>query len=204
MAHGDGAPGAAVAAPVAVVAHGEDVTFWNREWFALRELPAELPEREFVVRKSLVIGQEVGGAERGKIVARTGTGHTLGVSAVFDRGAVDVERAILRLDGVAADSDDSFDEVPGFVVRWNEYEHIASRGFVQVEEFDVRARDADAVDELADEDSVSHEQGVFHGAGGDLVRLDDEGAHESEDEYDGDYDGAEVFPCGNALESTPS
>ena len=104
----------------------------------------------------------------------------------MDRDAVDVERAALRLDGVAADRDDPFDEVPGFLVRGNEYEHIASRGFVHVEEFDVCPRDADAVDKLADEDAVSHKQGVFHGAGGDLVRLDDKGTHEAEDEYDGD------------------
>ena len=57
---------------------------------------------------------------------------------------------------------------------------------MHVEEFDVCPRDADAVDEVADEDAVSHEQGVFHGAGGDLVRLDDKGTHETEDEYDGD------------------
>ena len=129
---------------------------------------------------------------------RTAVPHTLGVGAVFDRNAVDVERAALRLDGVAADRDDPFDEVPGFLVRGNEYEHISSRGFVHVKEFDVCARDADAVDEVADEDAVSHEQGVFHGAGGNLERLDDKGTHEAEDEYDGDYDGAEVFPCGGA------
>ena len=126
----------------------------------------------------------------------------LGVSAVLDRGAVDVERATFCLDGVAADRDDPFDEVPGFLVRWNEYEHIASCGFVHVEEFDVGTRDADAVDEVADEDTVSHEQGVFHGAGGDLERLDDKGTHEAEYKHDGDYDGAEVFPCSGALEST--
>ena len=202
MAHGDGAPGAAVAAQVAIVAHGEDVTFGNREGVAFRELRVELPGREFVVRKSVVIRQEVGGAEGGKVVARTAVPHTLGVSAVLNSDAVHVKRAALCLDGVAADSDDPFDEVPGFLVRWNEYEHTSSRGFVQVEEFDVRARDADAVDEVADEDAVSHKQGVFHGAGGDLVRLDDKGTHEAEDKYDGDSDGAEVGPCGGALEST--
>ncbi len=179
LAHGDGAPGATVAAVVAIVAHGEDMTFWNREGVALRELGVELPGRELVVRKSLVIGQEVGGAEWGKVVGRAVVPDTLGVSAVLDRDA-------LCLDGVAADGDDPFDEVPGFVVRGNEYEHVSSRWFVQIEEFDVCPRDADAVDELADEDAVSHEQGVFHGSGGDLVRLDDKGAHEAEDEYDGD------------------
>ena len=186
MAHGDGAPGAAVAAQVAVVAHGEDVTFGNREGVAFRELRVELPGREFVVRKSVVIGQEVGGAERGKVVGRAVATDTLGVGAVFDRNAVHVERAAFRLDGVAPDGDDPFDEVPGFVVRGNEHEHIASRGFVQVEEFDVCPRDADAVNKLANEDTVSHKQGVFHGAGGDLERLDDKGTHESKDECDGD------------------
>lgn len=131
-------------------------------------------------------------------MGRTVVPHTLRVGAVLDRDAVDVERAALRLDGVAADGDDPFDEVPGFLVRGNEYEHIASGGLMHVEEFDIRARDADAIDELADEDAVSHKQGVFHGAGGDLVRLDDKGAHEAEDEYDGYYDGAEMLPCGGA------
>lgn len=186
LAHGDGAPGAAVAAQVAIVAHGEDVSFRYRERVASRELRAELIAGEFVVRKSLVIGQEMGGAEGGKVVGRTVVPHMLGVSAVFDRDAVHVERATLCLDGVAADRDDPFDEVPGFLVRWNEHEHVSSGGFMHIEEFDVCPRDADAVDELADEDTVSYEQGVFHGAGGDLERLDDKGAHESKDEYDGD------------------
>ena len=186
MAHGDGAPDAAVAAQVAIVAHGENVTFRNREGVAIRELRVELPGREFVVRKGFILGQEVGGAERWKVVGRTAVPYTLGVGAVFDRGAVDVERATLRLDGVAADRDDPFDEVPGFLVRWNEHEHVSSGGFMHIEEFDVCPRDADAVDELADEDTVSYEQGVFHEAGGDLERLDDKGAHESKDEYDGD------------------
>lgn len=184
MAHGNGAPGAAVAALVSIVAHGEDMPFRNLEGFAIRELRAELPGREFVVRESLVLGQEAGSAEGRKIVASTGVvGRALCVGAVFDGYAVDVERATLCLDGVAADGDDAFDEVPGFFVKRNEDEHIASRGFVHVEEFNVRPRDADAVDKLADEDAISDEQGVFHGAGGDLERLDDEGTHESDDKY---------------------
>lgn len=158
MAHGYGAPGAAVAALIAIVAHGEDVPFRNLEGFALRKFRVELPGREFVVRKSVVSGQEVGGAEGGKIVLRaTVAGCTLCVGAVFDGYAVDVERAILCLNGVAADGDDAFDEVPGFLVKRNEDKHIASRGFVHVEEFDVGARDADAVDKLADKDAISDE-----------------------------------------------
>ena len=186
LAHGDGAPGAAVAAPVAIIAHGEDMSLWNREGVAVRELRVELPGRELVVRKSVVLGSSWGARKGGKVVRSTAVPHTLGVGAVLDCGAVDVERAILRLDGVAADRDDAFDEVPRLLVKRNEYEHVSSRGFVHVEEFDVRAREADAVDEVADEDTVAHKQGVFHGAGGDLVRLDDEGTHEPEDEYDGD------------------
>lgn len=205
LAHGYGAPGAAVAALVAIVAHGEDVPLRNREGVALRKLRAELPGREFVVRKSIVPGQEVGGAEGRKIVPRArAEGYAFCVGAVVYGSAVDVERASLCLDSVASDSDDAFDEVPGFLVKRNEDKHVASRGFVGVEESDVRPRNVDAVDKLVDKDAISDEQGVFHGAGGDLERLDDEGTHESEDKYDGDHDGAKVFPCHGAFESTPS
>ena len=113
--------------------------------------------------------------------------------------AVDVERATLRFDGVAADRNDAFDEVPGFLVKWNEHEHIPSRGFMEVEKFNVRSRDADPVDKLADEDVISHEQGVFHRAGGDLERLDDKGTHKPEDKCDSDHDGPKVFPCDGAF-----
>ena len=204
LTYRDGAPGAAVAALVAVIAHGEDVSFQNFEGFAVRELRVELMGRELVIRKCLVVGQKVGGAERGKIVASARAGHTLGISVIFDRDAVDVECATLRLDSVAANGDDSFDEVPGFLVKGNEHKHIPSRGFMHVEEFDVRARDADAVDKLADENAIAHEQGVFHRARGDLERLDDEGTHKPEDKCDGDHDGPKVSPCQGASESTPS
>ena len=69
LAHWDGAPGAAVAALIAVVAHGEDMTLRNFEGDPVRELRVELGRRELVIRKSVVIGQEVGGAKGGKIVA---------------------------------------------------------------------------------------------------------------------------------------
>ena len=130
--------------------------------------------------------------------------HTLRISAVFDRDAVDVERALFRLNGVATDRDDAFDEVLGFLVKRNEHKPIPSRGFMEVEKFDVRTRDADAVDELADEDAISHEQGVFHRAGGDLERLDDKGTHKPKDKCDSDHDGPKVFPCDGAFESTLS
>ena len=159
MAHGDGAPGTAVAALIAIVAHGEDVPFRNFERHLVRELRMELLGRELVVRESVVIRQKVRRAERGKIVAGAeAAGHTLGISVIFDRDAVDVERATLRFDGVAADRDDAFDEVLGFLVKRNEHKYIPSRGFMHVEKFDVRFRDADSVDKLADEDAISHEQ----------------------------------------------
>ena len=89
-------------------------------------------------------------------------------------------------------------------MRRNEHGHIASRGFMKVEESNVRAGQADAVDELADEYAISHKQRVLHGAGGDFERLDDEGTHESENQYDTDYDGPKVFPCHCLLKPSPS
>ena len=154
----------------------------------------ELLRRELVVRESVVIRQKVRRAERGKIVAGAeAAGYTFCVSAIFDRDAVDVERALFRLNGVAANRNDAFDEVLGFLVKRNEHKHIPSRGFMEVEEFDVRSREADAVDKLADEDAISHEQAFFHRAGGDLERLDDKGTHKPEDKCDSDHDGPKVF-----------
>ena len=69
LTHGYGAPGTAVAALVAIVAHGKDVPLRDLERHPVRELCPELLRRELVIRKSVVIGQEVGGAKGGKIVA---------------------------------------------------------------------------------------------------------------------------------------
>ena len=62
----------------------------------------------------------------------------------------------------------------------------------------------EAVDELVRQDPVSHQQCRHHALRGDAKRFEDEGAHDAEDQHEGDQDGeAELGEARPSLLSLP-
>ena len=86
----------------------------------------------------------------------------------------------------------------------NKHEYISAGRFMEIEKFDVCPGDFDSVDELADEDAISDEERVLHGAGRDFERFDNKGADEPKNKHKSNDRNLNVFPNNGVLEFLPA
>src|SRR3569832_2768295 len=162
IALGHKAPGTAVVAVVAVVAHGE-VT-------ALRHLPCTRVQTAEIVRvyHQLVLH----GADRLHLQPRRqrDTGAHLGIrpyillrhgGAVYEDGLVEV------LAAVAGQNHDALEVIGRRVLRVTEHHHVAALRLAAVDELEVHDGQAYAVREFVHQDEIARPQRRDHGAGRD-------------------------------------
>jgi hypothetical protein len=97
------------------------------------------------------------------------------------------------LDDVARHADDALDEVLGRVLGIFEHDDVAVLRVGQGQDDLVGEGDMGAVEKLVDEQVVADEQGVEHGARGNLEGLDNEGP-DDEGQDQGAGQGFNVFP----------
>ena len=113
---------------------------------------------------------------------------------------VDEDLLVPDLDRLAGKADDSLDEVALGVLRVLEDHHVpASEGPLGQEPV-LQGAGGGGVHELVDQEVVSNEEVLLHGAGGDLEGLHREGADE-QGQDDRDHDGLEVLAGHGLLES---
>ena len=75
---------------------------------------------------------------------------------------------------------------------------------MKIKKFDICPRYFDSVDELAHEDAIADEQGLFHRAGRNLKSLNDKRPDKTEDEYKGNCNHLKVFPYDGSLKFLPT
>ena len=181
----DKAPETAVGALGAVVPHGEDHAGRDDEVVALDVVgKVKGPDSEMAGARLFLDPGEIGW----EIVA-VGNNGVVGISVVivgldglgFVLGdAVEVDDAVAEMDAVPREADGTLDQ-----------DEVGLLGIGLEEDDDVATVDVTVVDERSplggrseggaiDEDVVADEQGLLHGAGGDLEVLEDEGLGEDD------------------------